>query len=91
MGANCRVFSSFWHQIFGQLFFQVNFRPEGGILAEKGIRGQLKLIKNAIENCHQNFILVTGRLLKSPVQTMRYNIWSRGSIFYYYLHYVLPF
>ena len=66
--------SNFW-----TIFFQVNFRHEGGILAQKGIRGQLKFIKRAIQNCHQNFILVTGRLLKSPVQTMRYKIWSRGS------------
>ena len=69
--------SNFW-----TIFFQVNFRHEGGILAQKGIRGQLKFIKRAIQNCHQNFILVTGSLLKSPVQTMRYKIWSRGSIFF---------
>ena len=67
--------SNFW-----TIFFQVNFRHEGGILAQKGIRGQLKFIKRAIQNCHQNLILVTGSLLKSPVQTMRYKIWSRGSI-----------
>ena len=67
--------SNFW-----TIFFQVNFRHEGGILAQKGIRGQLKFIKRAIQNCHQNFILVTGSLLKSPVQTMRYKIWPRGSI-----------
>jgi len=66
--------SNFW-----TIFFQVNFRHEGGILAQKGIRGQLKLKKRAIQNCHQNLILVTGSLLKSPVQTMRYKIWSRGS------------